>query len=218
MGLFAGSQNLAPEVCGQLMPAAQATSRVCLGPGVTNSVTGDTAVNGIGRPCPPGRERGAGALRGIGRGGSSVQHGKQVVVLCPAPWNCAQWAQFMPSTESLGSDSPPRQSARNPDTVPVLRPRVMAGGDKRRRAGVMAAALLAPLFLLSPARPASAHVRVFVGGAVGFPVYPYPYPYYYPYSAPYPEVPPPGWAPGQWEWRYDPWGRPYRTWVPPHLR
>ncbi len=78
----------------------------------------------------------------------------------------------------------------------------------------MAAAALGVL-LMGPARPASAHVRVFVGGAVGFPVYPYPY--YYPY-APYPEVPPPGWEPGRWEWRYDPWGRPYRAWIPPHLR
>jgi len=81
-----------------------------------------------------------------------------------------------------------------------------------------AAALLGALLLLGPARPASAHVRVFVGGAVGFPVYPYPYPYYYPYAPPYPEVPPPGWEPGHWEMRYDQWGRPYRAWVPPHLR
>jgi len=101
----------------------------------------------------------------------------------------------------------------------VLRPRVKAGGSDWRRAGVMAAAaLLGALLLLGPARPANAHARVFVGGAIGFPVYPYPYPYYYPYPVPYPEVPPPGWAPGRWESRYDPWGRPYRVWVPPHLR
>ena len=67
-----------------------------------------------------------------------------------------------------------------------------------------AAALLGALLLLGPARPANAHARVFVGGAIGFPVYPYPYPYYYPYPVPYPEVPPPGWAPGRWESRYDP--------------
>ena len=109
-------------------------------------------------------------------------------------------------------------SPRNSKGVSVLRPRVTSGRRHRRRAGVMGAALLS-LFLLGAARPASAHVRVFVGGAIGFPVYPYPYPYYYyPYPAPYPEVPPPGWAPGHWEWRYDPWGRPYRVWVPPHLR
>ncbi|HSV06334.1 MAG TPA: LLM class flavin-dependent oxidoreductase, partial [Candidatus Binatus sp.] len=42
--LFPDSQNLAPEVWGQLMLAAQATSRVRLGPGVTNSVTRDAAV------------------------------------------------------------------------------------------------------------------------------------------------------------------------------
>ena len=38
------SQNLAPEVWGQLMLAARATSRIRLGPGVTNSVTRDPAV------------------------------------------------------------------------------------------------------------------------------------------------------------------------------
>ena len=52
----------------------------------------------------------------------------------------------------------------------------------------MAAALLGALLLLGPARPANAHARVFVGGAIGFPVYPYPYPYYYP---PPPRVAPP---------------------------
>ena len=67
------------------------------------------------------------------------------------------------------------------------------------------------------------HSHFFIDGGFFFdPFFPYyysyPYPYYYPYPAPYPEVPPPGWAPGQWEWRYDPWGRPYRVWVPPHLR
>jgi len=107
---------------------------------------------------------------------------------------------------------------RNGETARVLRPRVNGGGSHWRRAGVMAAALLGVLLLLGHARPANARVRVFVGGAIGFPVYPYPYPYYYPYAVPYPEVPPPGWAPGHWETRYDPWGRPYRAWVPPHLR
>ena len=107
---------------------------------------------------------------------------------------------------------------RNGETARVLRPRVNGGGSHWRRAGVMAAALLGVLLLLGPARPANARVRVFVGGAIGFPVYPYPYPYYYPYAVPYPEVPPPGWAPGHWETRYDSWGRPYRAWVPPHLR
>src|SRR5216110_3490916 len=59
---------------------------------------------------------------------------------------------------------------RNGDTARVLRPRVNGGGSHWRRAGVMAAALLGVLLLLGPARPANAHVRVFVGGAIGFPV------------------------------------------------
>jgi hypothetical protein len=70
-------------------------------------------------------------------------------------------------------------------------------------------------------RAAEAHGRVFIG--IG-PVYSYPYyyppPVFFPYPAPVwtPDVPPPGWAPGHWERRYDHAGRPYDVWVPPHLR
>ena len=79
------------------------------------------------------------------------------------------------------------------------------------------------LSAVSVAAPAAARVRVFVGGAVGVPAwgYPYPPPYYYypPYAVPYEAgPPPPGWEAGHWEWRYDPSGRRYRVWVPPHLR
>jgi len=81
------------------------------------------------------------------------------------------------------------------------------------------------LALMGVAAPhvAQARVRVFVGGAIGvpFPAYPYPYPYYYyppaPYLGPY-EAPPAAWVPGHWEWRYDPWGRRYRAWVPAHIQ
>jgi hypothetical protein len=80
--------------------------------------------------------------------------------------------------------------------------------------------------LLSVAAPAGARVRVFVGGAIGVPAYPYPYYPYYPYYGypapyavePYPTAPPAAWVPGHWEWRYDPSGRPYRAWVPAHLQ
>ena len=100
---------------------------------------------------------------------------------------------------------------RNRDRARVLRSRVWVS----RRVGVTAA--IVATLLVGSAIPASARVRVFVGGAVGLP-YPYPY-YYYPPYAPYPsyEVPPPGWVPGHWEWRYDPRGRRYRAWVPQHL-
>src|SRR6266850_6418022 len=66
------SQNLAPEVWGQLMLAAQATSRVRLGPGVTNSVTRDVAVTASAALALQA-ESGGRALLGIGRGDSSVQ-------------------------------------------------------------------------------------------------------------------------------------------------
>jgi 5,10-methylenetetrahydromethanopterin reductase len=70
--LFPDSQNLQPDVWGQLMVAARATSRVRLGPGVTNSVTRDAAVTAsaaLGLHV----ESGGRAILGIGRGDSAVQ-------------------------------------------------------------------------------------------------------------------------------------------------
>jgi len=79
------------------------------------------------------------------------------------------------------------------------------------------------LLLTCSVAPAAAHTRVFIGGVIGVPsvVYPYPYPLAYP--SPYvvygpPEVPPPGFEAGHWEWRTDPYGRPLQVWVPSHLR
>jgi hypothetical protein len=99
----------------------------------------------------------------------------------------------------------------------------------RSRGIRFAVSVAAALLVLSGAAPVSAHGRVVIGAGIGFPVYaypyayPYPYPYYYsyPYVGPSPWVdyaPPPGWLPGQFEWRYDPSGRRYRAWVPAHLR
>jgi 5,10-methylenetetrahydromethanopterin reductase len=66
------SQNLAPEVWGQLMLAAKATTRIRLGPGVTNSVTRDAAVTASAalslQVASDGR-----CVLAIGRGDSSVQ-------------------------------------------------------------------------------------------------------------------------------------------------
>src|SRR5207247_381964 len=70
--LLPDSQNLAPEVWGQLMLAAQATTRVRLGPGVTNSVTRDPAVTASAALALQA-ESGGRAVLGIGRGDSSVQ-------------------------------------------------------------------------------------------------------------------------------------------------
>jgi hypothetical protein len=77
--------------------------------------------------------------------------------------------------------------------------------------------------IMCTAAPAAAHGRIFIGGVFGVPppvvIYPYPAAYPYPYAV-YgpPEVPPPGWVAGHWEWRHDAWGRPIQVWVPPHLR
>jgi 5,10-methylenetetrahydromethanopterin reductase len=66
------SQNLAPEAWGQLMVAAGATSRIELGPGVTNSVTRDPALTACSALSLHAESRGR-AVLGIGRGDSSVQ-------------------------------------------------------------------------------------------------------------------------------------------------
>jgi len=66
------SQNLAPEVWGQLMLAATATSRLQLGPGVTNPVTRDTAVTASAAVALQVESQGR-AVLAIGRGDSSTQ-------------------------------------------------------------------------------------------------------------------------------------------------
>lgn len=70
--LFPDSQNLVPEVWGQLMLAAKATNRVHLGPGVSNSVTRDAAVTASAALALQVESEGR-AVLGIGRGDSSVQ-------------------------------------------------------------------------------------------------------------------------------------------------
>src|SRR5439155_9434258 len=70
--LFPDSQNLAPEVWGQLMLAAKSTTRVKLGPGVSNSVTRDPAVTASAALALQVESEGR-ALLGIGRGDSAVQ-------------------------------------------------------------------------------------------------------------------------------------------------
>jgi len=108
---------------------------------------------------------------------------------------------------------------RNSSARSVLR-RTMS---PRRTALAGVVALVLVLLVSGPAH-AGAHVGVVIGvPAWGYPsAYDPPYPYYPPYAyyAPYPGpygVTPPGWVPGRWEWRYDPWGRSYPTWVPAHL-
>jgi 5,10-methylenetetrahydromethanopterin reductase len=66
------SQNLAPEVWIQLVLAAKATSRLRLGPGVTNSVTRDPAVTACAAVTLQVESDGR-AVLAIGRGDSSVQ-------------------------------------------------------------------------------------------------------------------------------------------------
>src|SRR5213595_1548497 len=70
--LFPDSQNLAPEVWGQLMLAAKATTRIRLGPGVSNSITRDAAVTASAALALQVESCGR-AVLGLGRGDSSVQ-------------------------------------------------------------------------------------------------------------------------------------------------
>jgi 5,10-methylenetetrahydromethanopterin reductase len=67
------SHNLAPDVWGQLMLAAAGTSRIRLGPGVSNSVTRDPAVTACAAVSLQAESQGR-AVLGLGRGDSSVQH------------------------------------------------------------------------------------------------------------------------------------------------
>lgn len=70
--LFPDSQNLAPEVWGQLMLAARSTSRVQLGPGVTNCLTRDPAVTASAALALQVESDGR-AVLALGRGDSAVQ-------------------------------------------------------------------------------------------------------------------------------------------------
>src|SRR5690349_11489602 len=70
--VLADSQNLAPEVWSHLMVAAGATSRIRLGPGVSNSVTRDPAVSASAALTLHAESKGR-AVLALGRGDSSVQ-------------------------------------------------------------------------------------------------------------------------------------------------
>jgi 5,10-methylenetetrahydromethanopterin reductase len=70
--LFPDSQNLAPEVWSQLTLAANATTTLKLGPGVSNSLTRDPAVTACAALTLQVESDGR-AVLGMGRGDSSVQ-------------------------------------------------------------------------------------------------------------------------------------------------
>ncbi len=70
--LYPDSQNLAPDVWQQLALAAQATTAIRLGPGVTNPATRDAAVT-AGAALTLQVESGGRAICGVGRGDSSLQ-------------------------------------------------------------------------------------------------------------------------------------------------
>ena len=70
--LYPDSQNLAPEVWSQLNLAAQATSKIRIGTGVTNSITRDPAVTACAALTLQVESQGR-AVLGLGRGDSSVQ-------------------------------------------------------------------------------------------------------------------------------------------------
>jgi len=79
--LMPDSQNLAPETWQQLALAAQATTRIRLGPGVTNPLTRDVAVTAAAAATLQ-VESGGRAVLGLGRGDSAVQRiGKRAMGL-----------------------------------------------------------------------------------------------------------------------------------------
>ncbi len=70
--LYPDSQNLAPDPWSELCVAAGATTRLKLGPGVTNSVTRDAAVTATAALTLQAESKGR-AVLGLGRGDSAVQ-------------------------------------------------------------------------------------------------------------------------------------------------
>ena len=78
--VFADTQNITPEVWGQLMLAARDTERIELGTGVTNPGTRDAAVTAAAALALQVESDGR-AVCGIGRGDSSL--GK--IGRCPVP-------------------------------------------------------------------------------------------------------------------------------------
>ena len=124
-------------------------------------------------------------------------------------------------------------AAQRPSEEVKSAARTPASSTRRRGLRWLGLCVLAMVLVGSSAVPASAHVRVFIGGAFGVPVYPYaytyPYPYAsaqpYPYAYGYPYYPPyvgfgvtvpPGWVGGHWGWRHDHFGHRGRIWVPSH--
>lgn len=71
--LFSDTQNLAPGLYGPLTEAALATTRLRVGPGVTNPVTRHVAVTASEMASLQAASRGR-AICGIGRGDSAVSH------------------------------------------------------------------------------------------------------------------------------------------------
>ena len=121
-----------------------------------------------------------------------------------------------------------RVARRNPGGARVLAGRMDRPLLPRGTIGIAAVGLL--LAVAGPVRRADAgvQIRITLGPPVYVPPYAYPTPAFYPYYPyPYyvappvavcPAPPPPGFVPGHWETRYDPWGRPVSAWVPAHLR
>jgi len=93
--VFADTQNVTPEVWGQLMLAARDTDRIELGTGVTNPGTRDAAVTASAALALQIESRGR-AVCGIGRGDSSL--GKIGGSRHPSPSSSATTPSCMPTS------------------------------------------------------------------------------------------------------------------------
>ena len=128
--VLADSQNLLPEVWGQLMLAAAATERLVLGPGVTNSLTRDPAVTASAALALQA-ESGGRALVGIGRGDSAVQRiGKHEDPVASFERYLTMLQAYL-AGETVDRDGfPSRLEWR--DRVDVAKPPVMVAATGRR--------------------------------------------------------------------------------------
>ena len=131
------SQNLAPDVWSQLVLAAKATSRLRLGPGVTNSVTPDPAVTACAALTLQVESAGR-AVLAIGRGDSSVQRiGKTQDPVAHFEGYVAQVQAYLRG-EAVDRDGfpsriewLPRDAAKVPVEVAATGPKVIAAAARQ---------------------------------------------------------------------------------------
>jgi 5,10-methylenetetrahydromethanopterin reductase len=128
--VFADTQNLTPEVWGQLMLVARDTERIELGTGVTNPGTRDAAVTASAALALQ-VESGGRAVCGIGRGDSSLAKiGRQPVPVAEFERYVAQLQAYLRGEEVDRDGTPSRLEWHADANVPKVPLEVAATGAR----------------------------------------------------------------------------------------